>query len=199
MNDPLFLQFQSNHQIRKKKLSVIVKISTKNVKIAQLLCTFTPNIPNGPIFGDLSPDYPFFCKKIVPDMIDPWFDALAGGPLSCACRPSPGAWHKHFVCGNLMPSGKWCKDKEWSCFLSLKTGSRLYLYMKKLPTLSGRKKCWLAWAWIIFVVCIVFISNIKKPEYKGFSFLLKAYLINLVMDNLLNSRPFHIIFQNEQL
>ena len=47
-----------------KILQIAAKISLKIVKIAQILCNFTPNDPP---FSDLSPNDPLFCKKIVTD------------------------------------------------------------------------------------------------------------------------------------
>ena len=46
-------------------------------KNARILCNFTPNDPP---FSDLSPNDPFFTRKLSP--IAPWFDASVGAPPS---------------------------------------------------------------------------------------------------------------------
>ena len=89
---PLFLLFRSkfSSDIIKfwKILQIAAKISLKIVKIARILCNFTPDDPP---FSDLSPNDPLFCKKIVTDSPLIWCVGRRTPVIFiCECPPPPG-------------------------------------------------------------------------------------------------------------
>ena len=102
-NDPYFCCFGQKFSAISSNLRKFCKsqrkISLIIVKIARILCNFTPNDPP---FSDLSPNDPLFCKKIVTD--SPLIDASVGAPPSFLYVSAPPPGVKCLAQGNKEPA-----------------------------------------------------------------------------------------------